>query len=255
MEVKIYVLIDPISHKIRYIGRTKCSLNTRLNGHISKSKFKNNHKDCWIQNLLKKGLIPKIKLFNKIRGWKESHLYEQELISKCLKFGFDLVNLDDRGEGSVNKIITIEQKQKISNTLKNKYKSGQIKPTRETAISVFDLKGKFINSFKSLIQCSKQLKIPYSSLEKVLSKKVKRWKNYQITYGENPNAYILKKDMSCLNKKVILFNIETLEKLEFESYKSLAEHLKTSITQIRRYLQNGKVFKQNYQILCPFKIG
>ena len=61
--------------------------------------------------------------------------------------------------------------------------------------------------------------------------------------------------MSCLNKKVILFNIETLEKLEFESYKSLAEYLKTSITQIRRYLQNGKVFKQNYQILCPFKIG
>ena len=42
MEVKIYVLIDPVTYKIRYIGRTKCSLNTRLNGHLSKSKFKNN---------------------------------------------------------------------------------------------------------------------------------------------------------------------------------------------------------------------
>lgn len=255
MEVKIYVLIDPITQKIRYIGRTKCSLNTRLNGHLSKSKFKKNHKDCWIQNLLQKGLIPKIKLFKKIKGWKESHLYEQELIAKCVNFGFDLVNLDDRGEGSVNKIITNDQKQKISNTLKNKYKSGEIKPTKKTAVFVFDLNGNFIKSFKSLIECSIELKIPYSSLEKLLSKRVKRWKNYQITYGENPGKYVLNKDMSSLFKKIILFDLQNEDKIEFESYKSLAKYLNTSTTQIRRYLKNGKVFKQNYQILCPIKIG
>jgi hypothetical protein len=255
MEVKIYVLIDPVTYKIRYIGRTKCSLNTRLNGHLSKSKFKNNHKDCWIQSLLQKGLIPKIKLFKKIRGWKESHTYEQELISKCLSFGFDLVNLDDRGEGNVNKIITAEQKQKIRDTLKEKYKSGKIKPTRQTPVTVFDLNGNFINSFISLTQCSERLKIPYSSLEKVLSKKVKRWKNYQITYGENPGTYFLKKDMSCLNKEVWLLDINTHKYIQFQSYKSLAEYLNTSTTQLRRYLQSGKVFRQNLMILCPFKIG
>jgi len=254
MEVKIYVLIDPITCKIRYIGRTKCSLNTRLNGHLSKSKLKNNYKDYWIQSLLKKGVIPKIKLFKKIIGWKESHLYEQKLISKCINFGFDLVNLDDRGEGSINKIITEEQKQKIKTTLKEKYKSGEIKPTRRTPVTVFDLDGDFINNFDSLSQCSDELKIPYSSLEKVVSKKVKKWKNYQITYGENPGKYHLEKDMSCLNKKVNLLNVETFKEIEFESYKSLVKYLNTSTTQVRRYLQNGKVFK-NYKILCPFKIG
>lgn len=254
MEVKIYVLIDPITSKIRYIGRTKCSLNTRLNGHLSKSKLKNNHKDYWIQSLLRKGLIPKIKLFKKIRGWKESHLYEQELISKCLAFGFDLVNLDDRGESSVNKIITTEQKKKIGDTLKEKYKSGKIKPTRQTSVSVFDLEGNFINSFESLSQCSKSLQIPYSTLEKVVSKRVKRWRTYQITYGENPGAYSIKKDMSCLNKEVWLVDVTTYNYVKFESYKSLAKHLNTSTTQVRRYIQNGKVFKQTY-VLCPFKIG
>jgi len=118
MIVKIYTLIDPITCKIRYIGRTKNSLNTRLIGHISKSKNNKTNKDCWISSLLKQGLIPKIKLIKLVEGWKESHKYEQSLINKAINNGFNLVNSDDRGEGSVNKILTIDQKIKISNTLK-----------------------------------------------------------------------------------------------------------------------------------------
>ena len=38
IEVKIYVLKDPNTDEIRYIGRTKNFLNRRLNGHLSKAK-------------------------------------------------------------------------------------------------------------------------------------------------------------------------------------------------------------------------
>ena len=70
MLVKIYCLYDPISCKIRYIGRTtKKILENRLIEHISKSKYFNKyfpsknfpHKVNWINSLLKQGIKPGIK--------------------------------------------------------------------------------------------------------------------------------------------------------------------------------------------------
>ena len=42
LKVNIYVLIDPITCKIRYIGRTKNRLEIRLRGHMSKCLHKKN---------------------------------------------------------------------------------------------------------------------------------------------------------------------------------------------------------------------
>ena len=42
MKVNIYCLYNPITSKIRYIGRTKSDLNKRLQQHICKAK--NNEK-------------------------------------------------------------------------------------------------------------------------------------------------------------------------------------------------------------------
>ena len=39
LKVNIYVLIDPISLKIRYIGVTRKYLKDRLNAHIYEAKF------------------------------------------------------------------------------------------------------------------------------------------------------------------------------------------------------------------------
>lgn len=249
MRVNIYVLIDPLSCKIRYIGRTKNGLNTRLIGHLSKSKNKQTHKDYWIQSILKVGLVPKIKLFKIVYGWSNSYKIEQELISKGIKFGLNLTNSHDRGEGGVNRIVTKEQKQKISNSLKKGYVSGKIKPSRITSISIFTLKGIFIRSFNSCSECVKKIKIPQSSLEKVLAKKVKRWKSYQITYGEKPGKYkINKRDISILNKKVYILKIDNKETLEFPSFKLAAKFLKVSSPTIRRYIESGLIYKHNYFI-------
>lgn len=253
MRVNIYVLIDPTTLKIRYIGRTVNSLSTRLIGHISKSKKESTHKALWINKLLKNGEIPIIKLFKVINGWKESHKYEQMLINKALMHGFNLTNSDDRGEGAINKIITEEQKVKISNSLKDKYKKGILKPTRTTSISTFDLNGNFIKKYSSCKECCLDIKIPQSSLENVLCKRVKRWKNYQITYGKNPGIYTIKsKDMSYLKKRVLVYN--TLKRglhrksIPLDSYKEAAKYLNVSSPTIRRYIKSGKLLNNIFLI-------
>lgn len=256
MEVSIYVLIDPTTSCIRYVGRTSRTLTQRLNGHLSKARRGKTHKDCWIRSLLNIGLRPHIKLFKTVTGWTNSYIYERQLIVKCLSNGYDLVNNDDRGEGSKNKIITDECKRKISETLKLGYKEGTIKRTHLTSISVFDLQGNFIQSFDSLVSCTNHIHIPQSSLEKVLAKRCRRWKNFQITYGTNPGPYkVTIKDMSFLNKKVNLLDLTTNTIINFDSYKSLALYLNTSKTQVRRYVESGKIYKENYIIQCPNKIG
>ena len=48
VKVNIYVLIDPITLKVRYIGRTKKPLSERLSQHVGKAKHdkdKNTHKN------------------------------------------------------------------------------------------------------------------------------------------------------------------------------------------------------------------
>ena len=82
----IYALIDPITCKIRYIGRTKGKLTTRLNGHISKAKNKNTHKDYWIQSLKNKKLKLIIKQFKVLNcSWEESYKIEQSYIERAIK--------------------------------------------------------------------------------------------------------------------------------------------------------------------------
>lgn len=246
MKVKIYTLIDPITSKIRYIGRTTQSLNNRLVGHLSKSKSKCTHKDYWIQSLLLKGSIPKIKEIKTVEGWSQSYIVEKNYIRIALKYNYKLTNHDDRGEGGKNKIVTQEQKLKISNTLKKKYLLGLIKPTNTTKISIFNLNGDFIQAFNSLKECTLNLLIPQSSLEKVLSKKVRRYKQYQITYGEKPGKYIERTNYTQNNMKIFIYNKLENNILEFESIKFAAIYLNVSRPTISRNI--NKLFRENFYI-------
>lgn len=235
MKVKIYCLIDPITFKVRYIGRTKNSLSTRLNGHLSKSKRKQTHRDYWIQSLMKKGHIPIIKTVFVCTEWKESHEIERRYITVALKYGFLLTNHDDRGEGQKNKKITTKQRKQISETLKRKHKTGKIKPTRTTPVFVFDLEGNFLQKFSSIVECCNALNLSVSSVEKVLSGHARKNKKYQITYGDNPGRYIgrdAKKAAEKLQKPVVL--ISKTERIEFLSYKEAANFLNVTTPTIRR---------------------
>lgn len=165
-KVIIYVLVDPITLKVRYIGRTRSTLKKRLGEHISKAKhdYNKTHKCNWIKSLLRINSKPYIRKIAEINGWKESHIFERDLINK---YKHRLLNHDDRGEGSVNHIVSDEQKLRISNTLKQYFKYNKAKTN--TPIHVYNYEGVYIKSYNSIIEASKELKVYHGTISKHLT--------------------------------------------------------------------------------------
>ncbi|ACC71065.1 GIY-YIG nuclease family protein [Paraburkholderia phymatum] len=97
-ETKIYVLRDPRTHAVRYVGKTVQSLARRLNAHVHRSDAKKTHRDCWIAGLRMAGLIPVIECVATAGAdWAEC---EQFWIAHYRAAGCDLTNQTDGGEGT-----------------------------------------------------------------------------------------------------------------------------------------------------------
>ena len=95
MNYQIYVLIDPNTNKIRYVGQTSGFLSYRLNSHVSKALeyFNvNNEKEKWIRQLYGQGQIPIIKRILKCKDKNEAHSIERQLIIE-FSVKFDLFNI------------------------------------------------------------------------------------------------------------------------------------------------------------------
>lgn len=124
----IYTLLDPITNKIRYIGKTKSSLKYRLAQHITDSlnNGTNTHKKAWIKGLLLKGGVPIIEELEIVTddNWK---LCEQYWILQFKNWGFDLTNMTDGGDGNQNQVMSLESRLKIANSLKNKPRPQDVK--------------------------------------------------------------------------------------------------------------------------------
>jgi hypothetical protein len=98
--VKIYVLIDPCTNLVRYVGATTQSLRRRLTGHIGDLKLKkaNTYKINWIRELQSLGLKPVIKLIEETEDWivREKFWYDYYKNS-------NLTNSRDGGSGVFKK--------------------------------------------------------------------------------------------------------------------------------------------------------
>ena len=174
-KVVIYVLVDPVTLKVRYIGRTSIKyLNSRLCQHINKAKnFKDNtHKSNWIRSLLKINSKPYIRQIAVVEGWAASYEFEKQLI---YKYKDRLINHNDRGEGGKNVIITEERKLRIANTLKAYYKVNQIKTMTE--VHVYDYDGTYIETYPSIQQAAKKTGIYHGTISKHLCGVSKHPKN------------------------------------------------------------------------------
>lgn len=164
MKVNIYCLYDPYTCKIRYIGRTRKPIHVRLIEHLSKARYnhlyypgkQNPHRINWILDCIKKGYEPKIKLLCTVEGWKESHIVERNIIVKY-HAKKDLVNADDKGEGSKNRTITSLMKAEISKNLKKFYETNY--NGKAKCIEVYDLDGNFITTFPSATELAELLKV------------------------------------------------------------------------------------------------
>ena len=84
MIVYIYILKDPTTNEIRYVGKTN-NLKQRLNQHLYSKKDTNRHKVNWIEKLKKQNKKPIIECIKEVteKTWKEwEKFYIKEFISK-----------------------------------------------------------------------------------------------------------------------------------------------------------------------------
>lgn len=102
MSCRIYILTDPSSYEIRYVGKTTKSLSHRLSCHISPAELKiKTHKTNWIKSLLKIGMKPQIECIEIIETTDQETHSAREIywIAELRKLGVKLTNTTDGGEG------------------------------------------------------------------------------------------------------------------------------------------------------------
>ena len=138
----IYILKDPNTDEIRYVGKTN-NIKARLKDHIRKSKLSKTHKNNWIQSLLVKNQVPIIEIIEEItdNNWG---IREQYWIDFYKRNGIRLTNIANGGIGGnlgplVNEKISKANKgRNFSNETKEKIRLKHMgtKHTIET-ISLF----------------------------------------------------------------------------------------------------------------------
>lgn len=199
MEIKIYTLSstrDP--EDIRYVGKTKQTLQRRLSQHLTDAKksFKlginRNYNYNWIMHELNDGfqiLITELdsQKFGENEDWK---WFEQYWISQMKTWGFKLTNLTDGRDGNQNQHFTKESielraskirgiprdketKKKISEGLKGIKRSEETKEKVKEVITElqgekikqFDKLGYFIKEWPSISEASRVLGIDRANIQ------------------------------------------------------------------------------------------
>lgn len=93
----IYVLIDPITKMVRYVGKAN-NVTQRYTAHLNRARKHQIHKKNWIEKLKKEGLKPIIEVIDvvPINEWV---FWETYWISQMKTWGFDLINYTNGGDG------------------------------------------------------------------------------------------------------------------------------------------------------------
>lgn len=97
MKVFIYTLEHPVTHEVRYVGKTK-NPQMRFHNHMNKRHNENTHKSNWIQKLKAEKLRPIMKILDEVEEteWK---FWERYWIIQLISWGFELTNHTSGGEG------------------------------------------------------------------------------------------------------------------------------------------------------------
>lgn len=112
----IYVLTDPITGAVRYLGKSDKPFK-RLKGHIRDSEP--SHKKNWIDSLKSAGLVPHMELLDEVPA-SQWEFWEREYIRVFRAIGIPLTNQCDGGENPPNMTgtkrppMSAEQRAKIS---------------------------------------------------------------------------------------------------------------------------------------------
>lgn len=137
----IYSLSDPITGEIRYIGKSN-NPKKRILDHVRENKTSNrSHKISWIKSLISKDLLPIVEIVDEVPklDWE---FWEQYWISQFKHWGFNLTNISPGGYNNnykrttetkkkmgvskLGKKLSIEQRKKISESIKLKAKENPL---------------------------------------------------------------------------------------------------------------------------------
>ena len=136
MNVTFYTLSSSEDlDNIRYVGKTECTLKTRLSQHINESKrhleqnYTHNYKSNWINKELSKGNTIIIQEIEQVvcNSKEEWELIEQYWISMFKIWGFDLTNLTIGGDGVSGLKQSEESNKKRSEALLGTHRPEEIK--------------------------------------------------------------------------------------------------------------------------------
>jgi predicted GIY-YIG superfamily endonuclease len=111
----VYVLVDPLTQHIRYVGYTGKSLSQRLSSHMR--DITKNHRTNWISKLKASGKRPEIVEVESFSAKEDALAAEIAWISYFRYIGCDLVNGTDGGVGYP---ISKENRVRISASKKGK---------------------------------------------------------------------------------------------------------------------------------------
>lgn len=144
----IYVLKDPTTLKIRYVGKTVSKLLTRLGQHISDARNNkiNNHRVNWLRKLCNEGKLPIIEEIDYCT-WEESKNLETYYIAYYKSLGCDLINETDGGEGTLGRKVSEATVNKLKNSLRNK----------APKVYQYDLDGNFIKEWDNACEAAEYL--------------------------------------------------------------------------------------------------
>lgn len=241
----IYLLKDPISHSVRYIGKAN-DLKKRYSQHISSSKKEGKtYVKHWIKTLLAQNIKPIMEKIEEI----EYSLWEQRE-SFWIEFyknkGCDLCNLTSGGEGLTE--CSEQTKTKLRESNKRNIAKYQ---TPEFKSKISELSKKSVRTQEHCDKISQSKKGKKLSKETILkiseSKKGKRAVSDE-KYKEiaKVTAPFLKKANEKRQKKVYQYSLEKEFIKEWESISVFCQYYSINRDMFRRYVNKNKLFHNTY---------
>jgi hypothetical protein len=221
MKTFIYILENPITNEIRYVGKTNNPKN-RLHYHWTVGIKSNNKTGQWLKSLKNNKTKPVMTIIDETENdWQNLEMY---WISQFKAWGFDLTNHTEGGEGC--------------------YGGGDWNCKE---ISIYDKKGDYIKTYPSLKECCSDLVVSNSAICSVLSGRNKLLqKKYQVKYGhcqENIGLHKSRKQYKWVNKPKNHWSSRKIkcneDNLTFNSISEASNHYNILITSIHNIL-NGR---------------
>jgi hypothetical protein len=252
----IYCILNIQSNK-KYIG-SSTNLWQRLQKHFSLLRH-NKHENVILQNSFNKHGEKFFMCFCLEFVEKENLLEREQYYINTFNCSFNIT------KNVIRNTLSKSSRLKISETLKKGYQTGVIKSQSEKEIYVYTSKGVFIETFKSLRDCSKKMNIHCSSIIRVCKNIHKQCKGFVFYYEKPLNPYIedtekLKVEkyskVSKNNKrKYSCVDTQTNEKLVFNSSSELAEYFQVTFACLTQYIRINKIYKKRYELkkLAPLK--